>query len=57
VEQLPFGQYLVHKTPDGTRTVDYGAATLLLSKAAFDKAVETELMLKELAGKGRKEAR
>lgn len=49
LEKHPLGQLMVGRGPKGTRTVDYGAATLMLSKAAFDKAVETELMLKQMA--------
>jgi hypothetical protein len=37
----PLGRLMVHRDPkDGMRRVDYGAATLMLSRAAFDKADE-----------------
>jgi hypothetical protein len=43
-ESGPLGQIMVGRDRDGTRVLDYGAATLMLSKTAFDLANEAKMM-------------
>lgn len=45
----PLGKMMVSRDPQGVRKLNYQQAILMLSKAAFDKAAQTELALKRLS--------